>query len=54
MAQTAGDARERVRVLFDAGDFDQSLQTAREALSSSPDDVELLVLAGRAGVELDD
>jgi Flp pilus assembly protein TadD len=54
MAQAAGDSRERVRGLFDAGDFDQSLQTAREALSSSPDDVELLVLAGRAGVELDD
>jgi tetratricopeptide (TPR) repeat protein len=54
MAQTAGDARERVRVLFDAGEYDQSLQTARQALASFPDDVELLVLAGRAGVELDD
>jgi Flp pilus assembly protein TadD len=54
MAQGAGDARERVRVLFDAGEYGQSLQAARQALSSSPDDVELLVLAGRAGVELDD
>ena len=54
MAQTTGDARERVRVLFDAGEYDQSLQAARQALGSTPDDVELLVLAGRAGVELDD
>jgi Flp pilus assembly protein TadD len=54
MPETAGDARERVRGLLDAGEFERSLLTARQELSSSPDDVELLVLAGRAGIELDD
>jgi Flp pilus assembly protein TadD len=54
MAQATRDSREQVRILFDAGEYDQSLEAARQALGSSPDDVELLILAGRAAVELDD
>lgn len=52
---TAADsAREQARALFDAADFERSLEVAGQALNDAPDDVELLVLAGRAGVELDD
>ncbi|HEY3728865.1 MAG TPA: tetratricopeptide repeat protein [Solirubrobacteraceae bacterium] len=53
MASIADSARERSRARLDEGDFTESLQAAREGLSAVPDDVELLVLAGRAGVELD-
>jgi Flp pilus assembly protein TadD len=53
MAEGAEEARGRARVMYDAADYEGSLQFAREGLSSAPDDVELLVLAGRAGVELD-
>lgn len=53
MATSTEDARRRARYSFDAADFEECLRIANEALSSSPDDVELLVLAGRAGVELD-
>jgi Flp pilus assembly protein TadD len=54
MAATIDETRERARRQFDAAEFEQSLKTARDGLSDSPDDVELLVLAGRAGVEVED
>ncbi len=54
MAPAVEDARNQVRVLFDGGDYEESLRAAQRALSGAPDDVELLILAGRAGVELDD
>jgi len=47
-------AREQARALYDAADFEQSLAVARQALNDAPDDAELLVLAGRAGIEVDD
>lgn len=53
MTSTVDEARVRARRLFDAAEFDQSLKAALEGLSASPDDVELLVLAGRAGTEVD-
>ena len=53
MGSTVDDARERARGFWDAADFDASLNAALEGLGSAPDDVELLVLAGRAGVEVD-
>jgi Flp pilus assembly protein TadD len=53
MAATAEEARERARSHFEAGEFDESLKAASEGLSGAPDDVELLVLAGRAGFEVD-
>jgi Flp pilus assembly protein TadD len=40
-------------VCFDAAEWDESRRVALEGLSEAPDDVELLVLAGRAGLELD-
>jgi len=54
MAQSVADARDRARLMYDGAEYEQSLQAALEGLSSYPDDVELLVLAGRAGIELDD
>jgi Flp pilus assembly protein TadD len=48
------DTRARARAHFDAEEFDQSLAVALAGLRDAPDDVELLVLAGRAGVEVDD
>lgn len=53
MGSTVDDARDRARGYWDAADFDASLSAALEGLGSAPDDVELLVVAGRAGVELD-
>jgi tetratricopeptide (TPR) repeat protein len=53
MGSTVDDARDRARGYWDAADFDASLNAALEGLGSAPDDVELLVLAGRAGVEVD-
>jgi tetratricopeptide (TPR) repeat protein len=53
MASDADDARNRARAHFDAGEFSQSRGAALQGLRLAPDDVELLVLAGRAGVELD-
>jgi tetratricopeptide (TPR) repeat protein len=38
---------------FQAGEFSQSLEAARQGLTAAPDDVELLLVAGRAGVEVD-
>lgn len=50
---TDADARTRARAYFDAAEYGQSLETALAGLNDAPDDVELLLLAGRAGVELD-
>jgi Flp pilus assembly protein TadD len=47
------EARDRARTLFDSAEYERSLEAARDGLNEAPDDVELLVLAGRAGVELD-
>jgi tetratricopeptide (TPR) repeat protein len=44
-------ALEQARNLYEAGDFEKARAAAAEGLSSAPDDVELLRLAGRAGVE---
>ncbi len=48
------DAREQAQAQFEAEQFKASLAAAKQGLESSPDDVELLILAGRAGVEIDD
>jgi Flp pilus assembly protein TadD len=53
MGLPVDDARDRARAFLNAADFDASLSAAQEGLGSAPDDVELLVLAGRAGVELE-
>jgi len=52
MAPMIDNARERARTEFEAGEFGRSLLAAEEGLSAVPDDVELLVLAGRAGIEV--
>jgi tetratricopeptide (TPR) repeat protein len=44
-------ALEQARTHFEAGEFAQAREAAVQGLSDSPDDVELLRLAGRAGVE---
>lgn len=53
MAQGSEDARDRSQVLYETGEYEQCLAAALEGLNMAPDDVELLMLAGRAGVELD-
>jgi tetratricopeptide (TPR) repeat protein len=45
--------REEAQALFDAGEFRRAREIAVAELAADPDDVELLRLAGRAGVELD-
>jgi Flp pilus assembly protein TadD len=45
-------ALEQARAHFEAGELRECRQVALEALASRPDDIELLRLAGRAGVEL--
>jgi Flp pilus assembly protein TadD len=45
-------AASEARARFDAGDFRESRRLALAGLESQPDDVELLRIAGRAGVEL--
>jgi Flp pilus assembly protein TadD len=49
MTSLSDDALDR----FNAGDFAGCLEVAREGLRAAPDDLDLLVLAGRAGVEID-
>jgi tetratricopeptide (TPR) repeat protein len=44
-------ALEQARTHYEAGDFEKARAAAVEGLSSGSDDVELLRLAGRAGVE---
>jgi Flp pilus assembly protein TadD len=51
---TVDDARERARAHFEDEQYKATLAAAKEGLENSPDDVELLILAGRAGVETDD
>lgn len=53
MAQSIEGARNQARVMFDGADYERSLEIAMRGLADAPDDVDLLVLAGRAGVELD-
>jgi tetratricopeptide (TPR) repeat protein len=53
MASTSDEVRRQARGYFDGADFAQCLQVARQGLITAPDDIELLVLAGRAGVEVD-
>lgn len=53
MGSMINDLRERARAHFQAGEFSQSRQAALSGLTTAPDDVELRVLAGRAGVEVD-
>jgi tetratricopeptide (TPR) repeat protein len=55
-ARIAEDGRglsdlEQARTHFEAGDFAEAHAAAMSGLASAPDDVELLRLAGRAGVE---
>jgi tetratricopeptide (TPR) repeat protein len=45
-------ALEQARSLFEAGQFANARAAAAEGLSAAPEDVELLRLAGRAGVEI--
>jgi Flp pilus assembly protein TadD len=45
-------ALEQARAHFDAGEYEQARAAASEGLANQPDDVELLRVAGRAGVEL--
>jgi Flp pilus assembly protein TadD len=47
------DAAQRADAHLQAGEFRESREAALAGLASAPEDVELLVLAGRAGVELD-
>jgi tetratricopeptide (TPR) repeat protein len=47
------DLAQRADAHFRAGQFRQSRKAALAGLAAAPQDVELLVLAGRAGVELD-
>jgi tetratricopeptide (TPR) repeat protein len=53
MTPEIDDARAQARAQLEAGEYRPALETAVTALAGAPDDVELLVLAGRAGVELD-
>lgn len=53
MAAAVDEARRQARLMLDAAEYERSLEIALEGLREAPDDVELLVLAGRAGVELD-
>jgi Flp pilus assembly protein TadD len=50
---SADDARHRARACFDSAEFAKSRQAAIDGLADSPDDAELLILAGRAGMEVD-
>lgn len=42
---------EQARALFEAGEFEAARQAATEGLRGAPEDLELLRIAGRAGVE---
>lgn len=47
------DLSETARERFAAGDYEAGHEAAVRALASAPDDVELLLIAGRAGIEID-
>jgi Flp pilus assembly protein TadD len=49
----SADAAQRADAHLQAGEYRESREAALAGLASAPQDVELLVLAGRAGVELD-
>jgi tetratricopeptide (TPR) repeat protein len=49
----SGDAAQRAGAHLQAGEYRESREAALAGLAEAPDDVGLLVLAGRAGVELD-
>jgi Flp pilus assembly protein TadD len=49
----SADAVQRADAHLQAGEYRESRATALAALDGAPEDVELLLLAGRAGVELD-
>jgi tetratricopeptide (TPR) repeat protein len=50
---STNDAAQRAAAHLSAGEYRQSREAALAGLAAAPQDVELLVLAGRAGVELD-
>lgn len=50
---SAQEAAQRAEANLQAGEYRASREAALAGLAQAPDDVELLVLAGRAGVELD-
>jgi protein O-GlcNAc transferase len=50
---SAESAAQRADAHLQAGEYRQAREAALAGLAQTPDDVELLVLAGRAGVELD-
>ncbi len=49
----SADAAQRAQVQLEAGEYRASREAALAGLAEAPEDVELLMLAGRAGVELD-
>jgi Flp pilus assembly protein TadD len=49
----SADAAQQADAHFQAGEYRQSREAALAGLAAAPQDVELLLLAGRAGVELD-
>ncbi len=49
----SADAAQRADAHLQAGEYRESREAALAGLAGAPEDVELLVLAGRAGVELD-
>src|SRR5271168_214208 len=49
----SSDTAQRADAHLQAGEYRESLEAALAGLAGAPDDVELLLLAGRAGVELD-
>ncbi len=49
----SAEALQRADAHLQAGEFRESREAALAGLAAAPEDVELLVLAGRAGVELD-
>jgi tetratricopeptide (TPR) repeat protein len=54
MAEDEGDLSdlEQARTHFEAGEFSRAREAAASGLAAAPDDVELLRLSGRAGVEV--
>jgi Flp pilus assembly protein TadD len=49
----SGDAAQQAEAHLEAGKYREAREAALAGLADAPDDVQLLVLAGRAGVELD-
>ena len=53
MTPDASTAVQEARDLYESGDFERAREVATGALAASPEDVELLRLAGRATLELE-